>query len=202
MTLDGLRQQFKTKKLPTSGNKKTLAPRLSAHLDQSGTSNRSKQTDTNPRLREARQRERRKTDHKRHISPSLEPRTTAHKKPRQRRSTAAARQREQDYGSGEPSRCRRRHQTESRCGSPSVSSRSRSRSPISTRRPSEGTNRAVPTATVVWSEKELPEASNITHGEDTCRPHQRGTSSMQPEEETPQAPPTLQQQLEYNKHRQ
>ena len=28
-------------------------------------------------------------------------------------------------------------------------------------------NRAVPTATVVWSEKELPEARSITHGEDT-----------------------------------
>ena len=109
MTLEGLRQQLKVKKLPTSGNKKTLAARLSAHLDRSGTSNQAKQTDTNPRLREARQRERRKTDHNRHISPSLEPRTTAHKKLRQRRSTAAARQREQDYGSGEPSRRRRRH---------------------------------------------------------------------------------------------
>ena len=62
-----------------------------------------------------------------------------HKKPRQWRSTAAARQREQDYGSGEPSRHRHRHQTEShQHSSPSVSSRSRSRSPISTRRPSKG----------------------------------------------------------------
>ena len=29
------------------------------------------------------------------------------------------------------------------------------------------TNRAVPTATVVWSEKELSETRSITHGEDT-----------------------------------
>ena len=57
MTLDGLRQQLKAKKLPTSGNKKTLATHLSAHLDRSGTSNQAKQTDTNPCLREARQRE-------------------------------------------------------------------------------------------------------------------------------------------------
>ena len=81
--------------LVVSTNKKTLAVRLSAHLDRSGTSNRAKQMDRNPRLHEARQCERRKTDHNRHISPSLEPRTIAHKKPRQRRSTAAARQREQ-----------------------------------------------------------------------------------------------------------
>ena len=112
MILDGLRQQLKAKKLPTIGNKMTLAARLDAHLDRSGTSNRVKQTDTNPRLREARQRERRKTDHNLDIFPSLESRTTAHKKPRQRRSTAATRQREQGYGSGEPSRPRRRHQTE------------------------------------------------------------------------------------------
>ena len=97
MTLDGLRQQLKAKKLPTSGNKKTLAARLCAHLDRSGTSNRAKQTDMNPRLRETHQRERRKTDHNRHISPSLEPRITAHKKPLQWRSTAAACQCQQDW---------------------------------------------------------------------------------------------------------
>ena len=146
MTLNGLRQQLKAKKLPTSGNKKTLAARLSAHFDRSNTSKRAKQTEGNPRQREtpqrkARQRERRtqQTDHNRQISPSLELRTTPHKKPRRRRSTATARQREQDSDSGEPSRRRRRPQTKSRQrGSPSESSRSRSRSPISTRRPSEG----------------------------------------------------------------
>ena len=141
MTLDGLRQQLKAKKLPTSGNKKTLAARLSAHFDRSSTSNRAKRTEGNPRQREAGQRERRtqQTDHNRQISPSLELRTTSHKKPRRRRSTATARQREQDSDSGEPSRRRRRPQTISRQrGSPSESSRSRSRSPISTRRPNEG----------------------------------------------------------------
>ena len=70
MTLDGLRQQLKAKKLSTSGNKKTLAARLSAHLDRSSTSNRAKQSEGNLRQREtrqseARQRERRtqQTDH-------------------------------------------------------------------------------------------------------------------------------------------
>ena len=56
MTLDGLRQQLKAKKLATSGNKKTLAVRLSTHLDSSAASNRAKQTDRNVRLSEARQR--------------------------------------------------------------------------------------------------------------------------------------------------
>ena len=136
MTLDGLRQQLKTKKLPTSGNKKTLAARLSAHFDRSSTSNRAKHTEGNPRQRERRTQQ---TDHNRQISPSLELRTTPHKKPRRRRSTATSRQREKDSDSGEPSRRRRRPQTKSRQrGSPSESSRSRSRSPISTRRPSEG----------------------------------------------------------------
>ena len=173
-----------------------------------------------------------KCSHRNHVYSLVTARTTAHKKLRQRRSTAAARQREQDYGSGEPSRRRCRHQTESRQrGSPSASSRSRSRSPISTRRPSEGqqmspavthrcflhspatlvlgmpalrlvqspptpkppmtchtrwgyTNRTVPTATVVWSEKELPEAPGLcllreyTHGKDTDLA-MRGTCSSQ-----------------------
>ena len=47
MTLDGLRQQLKAKKLPTSGNKKTLAAHLSVHFDRSSTSNRAKQTEGN-----------------------------------------------------------------------------------------------------------------------------------------------------------
>ena len=57
MTLDSLCQQLKAKKLPTNGNKKTLAARLSAHLDRSSTSNPAKQTDGNPHQREARQHE-------------------------------------------------------------------------------------------------------------------------------------------------
>ena len=133
MTLDGLRQKLKAKKLPTSGNK-TLTAHLSAHFDHSSTSNRAKQTEGNLRQRERRTQQ---TDHNRQISPSLELRTTPHKKPRRRRSTATARQREQDSDSGEPSH--RRPQTKSRqLSTLSESFRSRSRSPISTRRPSEG----------------------------------------------------------------
>ena len=138
MTLDILRQKLKAKKLPTSGNKKTLAARLSAHFDRSSTSNRAKQTEGNPRQRERRTQQ---TDHVRQISPGLELRTTPYKKPRRRRSTATASQREQDSDSGEPSRRRRRRRPKTKSrqrGSPSESSRSRSRSPISTRRPSEG----------------------------------------------------------------
>ena len=57
MTLDGVRQQLKEKKLPTNGDKKTLAACLSAHLDHSGTSNQAKQTDRNTRLCKAHQHE-------------------------------------------------------------------------------------------------------------------------------------------------
>ena len=101
MTLDGLRQQLKAKKLPTSGNKKTLAARLSTHLDSSGASNRAKQTDRNPRLSEARQRAMQNQPQSPYIPLS----------------------RTQNHSAQEAAAC---------------SARSQSHSPISTRRPSEG----------------------------------------------------------------
>ena len=75
ITLDGLCQQLKAKKLPTSRNKKTLATRLSSHFDCSSTSNWVKQMDKNAVQCEARQCERRtqQTDHNRQIVSNPEP---------------------------------------------------------------------------------------------------------------------------------